>query len=308
MSTQYWAFLSYSSRDVDTAKWLVDALETYRIPRALVGRLTRRGAVPARLHPVFRDRDELRSSPDLSEALTGALEQSRHLVVLCSPNVVGAQSWVGREIQAFKAMGRGDDIVAVIVDGEPNASAIPGREDKECFPDALRYEVDEAGELTDRPVQPLAADLRREDPSPALSRRKAFLKVVAQLIDVGFDELWQRDARRRRRRQAMAAMATVLGLMVLGGLGWTAVEAARSEASARAGRAGDRAVEDGTGPGATHQRVRVPHRAHRRGVPKSAFDRERDRTFGDRRSRPREDRGGGSRLRRTKGRYRRVRR
>jgi hypothetical protein len=56
-SFKYEAFISYSHADARSAAWLHRALERYHVPRALVGRVTERGLVPARLYPVFRDRD-----------------------------------------------------------------------------------------------------------------------------------------------------------------------------------------------------------------------------------------------------------
>ena len=46
---------------------------------------------------------------------------------------------------------------------------------RECFPPALRFEVDAAGELTDRPAEPIAADLRPE----ADGKDNARLKLIA---------------------------------------------------------------------------------------------------------------------------------
>src|SRR4051794_24700679 len=60
----YWAFISYSQRDAEWAKRLHEFLETYRIPRALVGRPVSGRTIPPRLMPVFRDRDELAGNPD----------------------------------------------------------------------------------------------------------------------------------------------------------------------------------------------------------------------------------------------------
>ncbi|MDE0854044.1 MAG: toll/interleukin-1 receptor domain-containing protein, partial [Nevskia sp.] len=76
---KYWAFISYSHRDRAWAEWLHKALETYRVPRRLIGRETAAGPVPRRLFPVFRDQEELPSSPNLSAAIDQALLQSRYL-------------------------------------------------------------------------------------------------------------------------------------------------------------------------------------------------------------------------------------
>ena len=53
----YRAFISYSHRDKDVAKWLHRRVEAYRIPAKLTGRITTVGEVPRRLRPIFRDRE-----------------------------------------------------------------------------------------------------------------------------------------------------------------------------------------------------------------------------------------------------------
>ena len=63
---KYRAFISYSHQDQAWAQWLHKALETYRVPARLVGMETSAGVIPARLAPIFRDRDELPSATDLS--------------------------------------------------------------------------------------------------------------------------------------------------------------------------------------------------------------------------------------------------
>jgi hypothetical protein len=83
---KYKAFLSYSHRDKPWGDWLHKALESYRVPKRLVGTAGRDRAVPAKLFPIFRDREELSSSSDLNDQIKTALEQSAYLVVICSPD------------------------------------------------------------------------------------------------------------------------------------------------------------------------------------------------------------------------------
>ena len=52
-----------------------------------------------------------------------------------------------------------DRILALILQGEPNASDNPGKAAKECFPPALRYRV-QGEETTSTRVEPLGGDLR----------------------------------------------------------------------------------------------------------------------------------------------------
>ena len=81
----YWAFISYCSHDEAVARWLQGALETYSLPRRLVGRPTPAGPAPHRLRPVFRDRTDMAADADLSERIGWALERSAYLIVVCSP-------------------------------------------------------------------------------------------------------------------------------------------------------------------------------------------------------------------------------
>ena len=195
---RYPVFISYSHRDERWARWLHKGIEAYRVPKPLVGRPGRSGPVPPKIFPVFRDRDELASSPDLPAALRDALGQSAHLIVLCSPAAAHSR-WVNEEIIEFKRLGRDDRILPLIVDGEPHAAA-PQRE---CFPPALRFQVDAAGRVTEQPAEPVAADLRPE----ADGKENAKLKLIAGVLGVPFNDLRQRELIAARRRARVYACA-----------------------------------------------------------------------------------------------------
>ena len=213
---KYWAFLSYSHQDAKVCEWLHRELETFRVPRRLVGRESREGNIPARLFPVFRDRDELPGSSELGKNLTEALAQSRYLIVVCSPSAARSR-WVNEEIRQFKMMGGEGRVLALIVDGEPNASDKPNSGLLECFPEALKYRVDASGNLTSQRVEPIAADIRRGRESRSI----ALLRLIAGLLGVPFDELRQRDRERARRRFAIRAVVGVtLFVLLAGGQGW----------------------------------------------------------------------------------------
>jgi hypothetical protein len=208
----YPAFITYSQRDRRVAKRIHRLTENYRIPRELVGKPGRDGPVPERIFPVFRDRDELSSSPDLSASIHEALEHSAYLIVLCSPSSARSR-WVNREIVEFKKLGRADRIHALILDGEPNA----GSADQECYPPGLRFNLGADGKLDERqPAEPLAADLRRE----ADGEENAKLKLIAGLLGIPFNALRQREviAARRRLRKVQAIAASIALLTLLGGL------------------------------------------------------------------------------------------
>lgn len=191
---RYSAFLSYSHADHAVAAWLHRALEGYRVPAKLVDTITPLGLAPRRLPPVFRDREELPASGDLGAELTAALEAARFLIVLCSPAAARSR-WVAEEVRSFKARRGPGRVLALIVEGEP------GDPERECFPDALRFQLDRDGQLTDIAAEPIAADLR----AGGDGRRLALMKLVAGLTGLPLDALARRDAARRQRRLAWLA-------------------------------------------------------------------------------------------------------
>ena len=79
---RYAAFISYSHADSGVAKRLHRWLESYAIPRRLVGQESAIGTVPGRLRPIFRDREELPTSADLGEQIATALRESATLIVI----------------------------------------------------------------------------------------------------------------------------------------------------------------------------------------------------------------------------------
>ena len=223
-SFRYRAFISYSHRDQAWAQWLHKSIETYRVPSRLVGQVTAAGPIPRRLAPVFRDRDELPSATDLGRKVDEALAQSANLIVICSPEAA-ASRWVNAEVLAYKRMGKADRIFCLIVAGEPNAADRVGHESEECFCDALRFAVDSGGKLTRERTEPIGADARPGGDGKAAAR----LKLIAGMLDVGFDALKQREQQRRNRKWAALAAASFAGMLITGGLSVYALRA-RSEA------------------------------------------------------------------------------
>lgn len=220
---KYRAFISYSHQDAAAADWVHKAVERYRVPRALVGRTTAMGVVPARLSPLFRDREELAASTDLSAVITAALEGASHLVVICSPRSARSK-WVNEEIAAFKRLGREDRIFAIIVDGEPNS----GDPERECFPEALRFRLGPDGRLGATPTEPVAADAR----DTGDGRDNAKLKLIAGLIGVGLDDLKRRELQAQRRRTAFAyGLTAVFALLALAAV-WFAFSAEKQRSLA----------------------------------------------------------------------------
>lgn len=223
----YKAFISYSHQDKDLAQRLHREVESYRIPSKLVGKVTGVGLVPRRLRPIFRDREELPASGDLSAELSAALRQSMFLVVICSPAAARSR-WVNEEILQFKRVHGDGRVLAIVADGEPNASNIPGMDHRECFPHALRYRMGADGQLSDVPAEPIAADVRREADGPRLATQK----LIAGLTGLKLDELVQRETQRRIAQMTVIAAGAMVGMVITGGLAFYA-NSLRLEANAQ---------------------------------------------------------------------------
>jgi tetratricopeptide (TPR) repeat protein len=213
---KYWGFISYSHTDEKVAARLHRELEQYRVPKALVGQEGRAGLIPKKLFPIFRDRDELAASADLSSAILTALSESVYLIVICSPAATQSR-WVNEEVLTFKRLGREDRILAVIASGEPMAKNLAN----ECFPLALRQKLGADGERLHIPAEPIAADMR-----PQGDGKEGYkLKLVAGLLGVSLNDLRHREliaARKRARVSQVVAVAMLLLTIVAVAGGWMA--------------------------------------------------------------------------------------
>ena len=173
----YVAFISYSHRDSVWAAWIQKAIERYSLP----GALAKSTGLDRRLGKVFRDREELSTGQNLGDHLLQALDNSDNLIVICSPNAVSSQ-WVGKEIEYFKSIGRGDRIFALLVEGGA-----------EALPEPLLTDVN------GNPLEPLAADPRDEGDG----KRLAKLKLISGLLGVNLDQLTRREQARQNQLRAI---------------------------------------------------------------------------------------------------------
>jgi MTH538 TIR-like domain (DUF1863) len=193
---RYRSFISYSQQDRAWGRRLQSWLETYRVPVGVIAEV--QGG--QRLGRFFRDEAEMPAASDIGEVVREAIETAESLIVVCSPR--SAQSkWVSSEIAHFRKTNPNGKLLAVIIDGVANS----GDPRTECFPAALRREV--AGEEA-MPVEPVGVDVRVD------SKERICARLAAGLLDVDFEDLWQRDRRRaeRRDRRAMAVLAALTAI------------------------------------------------------------------------------------------------
>ena len=221
----YWCFISYRHADNrdpgrQWATWLHQAIEMYEVPADLVGKQNDRGeTIPARIFPVFRDEEELPVDADLAAPIYRALDNSQYLVVICSPRAVQS-TYVASEIRYFKRIGRGDRVLAAMIEGEPNASWDVGKQadgftaEHECFPEPLRHQVDAQGRLLPDRTEPIAADFRLPDGSQGWTSPEAYrqaLKLSGKSNPKSFfDEV--EDYRRKCELMKLKIIAGILGV------------------------------------------------------------------------------------------------
>lgn len=225
---RYEVFISYRHVPADRrwAKWLHSALETYRIPRSL----QKSRSLPARIGRVFRDEEELAASANLSDSIQESLRDSRFLVVVCSPEAKESR-WVDAEVERFRSLGRGDQILALLISGKP----------RDAFPRALCEIRPSAASRSQRSsqaveeIEPLAADVRPvSGESAAHRRRMALLRIVAAVAGCRFDDLRLREQERQVRRLGFVAGLMVLLASTLTGLTLFAFHQRKQAQAARA--------------------------------------------------------------------------
>jgi tetratricopeptide (TPR) repeat protein len=182
-NTRYQAYISYSHADARFARWLQRALENWRMPAQLSSQFGFN-----RIRPVFLDRADLRAATDLGDSLNQVLANSSALIVVCTHNSAKSE-WVEKEILRFREV-HGDDRIFPIIAGDTPP---------DCFPPALLHDA-QGVEHT-----PVAADARRGHDG----RGNALLKIIASLLDVGFDDLKRRELRQKYQRMAFVAAGSL---------------------------------------------------------------------------------------------------
>ena len=195
------AFISYRHCPLDmvVAEETQELIERYRIPKEY------RKDGKKGLGLVFRDVSELPLCSNLSDDIYEALDHSEFLIVICTPETPKSL-WVQQEINYFIRTHGRERILIVLAAGTP----------EESLPEILTYVYDENGNLL-RQIEPLCANLVAQDQKTVLKKlKKEFLRLVAAMLRVPYDALYQR--RKRYLFQLAAAgigvFAAVLILIV----------------------------------------------------------------------------------------------
>ena len=190
----YDIFISYRHKPLDgaVASKAIQWLESYKLP----GPQQRQGLSGVRR--VFRDTEELSVSGVLSDTIAKALNGSRNLVVICSPDTPESE-WVDKEVSTFIELGRANHIYALLIEGNTNTS----------FPKSLKTVAD---------IQSRTLDAREGDKRHILTEmRQALLPVIARCAGCTEADLRRADRLRATARTTLRyAGSACLFVLVLG--------------------------------------------------------------------------------------------
>ena len=132
---RYFAFISYSSKDKKFAEKIHQRIINFPLPSVFRNELEAANGkeCPQCVSPLFLDITNLPAGQLLGETILQELNDSRFLLVICSPNSAKSD-WVNQEVENFILMGRYDRIIPYIIKGTPNSN----NPKTECFPPILR--------------------------------------------------------------------------------------------------------------------------------------------------------------------------
>ncbi len=188
--------------DASVANKLAESIRRYRLPSGTV--LPDSGLDYRRVYVEVSGRD-------FDDEAREILDHSRFLAVLCSPET-RKSSFVLDRLAYFRETGKDDNIIAVIVRGEPAdsfpESFIEKKTVQKILPDMTVVERVET-------IEPVASDLRAETRQrwkEALSYET--VRIIASVLGLHPDDLEQRH--RMRRRKAVVTLVSVIAAVCLG--------------------------------------------------------------------------------------------
>lgn len=194
---KYVAFISYRHKPLDIllAERLRIMLERYVVDEEF-----RTDPKEKHLGLVFRDRDELPLSDDLTEDIYKALDNSQFLIVICT-NETPKSLWVQREIQYFTSRHGHDRVLTVLAQDPPELS----------FPEQVTHVKDAEGNVIEI-IEPLAAYVAGKNRLHSLWKlQREFLRLVAAILGRPYGEIMQRQ-KRYRQRQIMAGLLVTVAV------------------------------------------------------------------------------------------------
>lgn len=190
---RFYAFISYSRKNEKEAKWLQKKLETYRLPTVLQKQYSE---LPKSLK-IFRDKTDIGVGGTVASALSRELQDSKKLIVLCSPDSAKSE-YVEYEIESFIKLGRSsDDILPFVVAGEIKRGV-----ENDCYGAKLHE------------LNLNAADSVQE------GKGNAFVRLLASLLGIKYDDLKKRERARAIRKNCFLGTACAAIVAFASAVAW----------------------------------------------------------------------------------------
>ena len=231
---KYDAFISYRhiEPDLTIAKILHEMIEKFNIPKHLRTVSNEENSIDYKhAFRVFRDREEL-STKDLSTMIEEAIANSENLIVICSKRT-SLSPWCRKEVQLFKKIHGVNNIIPVLIEGEPDEAFIDELKNlKTTFINSENVEEEKNIEL-------LAADIRPDEvksPSfkgyeileyskdPKLNeltkksldilKKSEIYRIVASMLNVNYGDLKLRHQERYLKRIIYTSIAASIAMLI----------------------------------------------------------------------------------------------
>jgi len=231
---KYDAFISYRHIEPDftIAKILHEMIEKFNIPKHLRTVSNEENSIDYKhAFRVFRDREEL-STKDLSTMIEEAIANSENLIVICSKRT-SLSPWCRKEVQLFKKIHGVNNIIPVLIEGEPDEAFIDELKNlKATFINSENVEEEKNIEL-------LAADIRPDEvksPSfkgyeileyskdPKLNelikksldilKKSEIYRIVASMLNVNYGDLKLRHQERYLKRIIYTSVAASIAMLI----------------------------------------------------------------------------------------------
>ena len=231
---KYDVFISYRhiEPDLTIAKILHEMIEKFNIPKHLRTVSNDENSINDKhIFRVFRDREEL-STKDLSTMIEEAIANSKNLIVICSKRT-SLSPWCRKEVQLFKKIHGVNNIIPVLIEGEPDEAFIDELKNlKATFINSENVEEEKNIEL-------LAADIRPDEvKSPAFKgyeilenskdpklnkltkksldilKKSEIYRIVASMLNVNYGDLKLRHQERYLKRIIYTSVAASIAMLI----------------------------------------------------------------------------------------------
>ena len=196
---KYYAYIILSYKNWEWGKRLQRELEKFRIPASLC---SQHGWKRKPINSILVFPYTNGGIGGFHAGLKGRIEDSRHLVIVCSSNSVKSVL-ASKEIAYFHSIGRSKNIYLFIVDGIPDS----GDSTTECFTSmAKEFGVHETQ------VVNIHENIYRW---PWLNRKRVYMQLISTLLGIEFDYIWQRYKRRAIQKLTVTLVVSIITASLL---------------------------------------------------------------------------------------------